>query len=329
MPTVTFDRLEDARAARSKFNQYLASSDDGRSTTVRTKRSIPDRIQRRLEEEATQSRRQGKRGTGQADLSEKEKRRLKRSQSNWNWRQHGFESMRVKAALASKGVSGGDWLNYYEPGEGVEGALANLSAGQSKAAQTGAGTARERRMDVGPNMAERGRQSERAAAQRTKSAKEPAILERDQEAIDFLEEEQTFGDDPFDISFSGSDRWGRPEPTGADVDLLEERNQQRSQHARRMDNLRQAPITRDPVKWAENPDQYDFPGIDTLDPQKKHAARSDKARSLDENLRADVADSVKEWASDPGEFDLPGVDLPGEGSFDSVESDLGDLDDIF
>lgn len=42
-----------------------------------------------------------------------------------------------------------------------------------------------------------------------------------------------------------------------------ERNQERSAHARDVDDDLQAEVTTDLDKWSADPDSYDFPGIDT------------------------------------------------------------------
>jgi hypothetical protein len=43
----------------------------------------------------------------------------------------------------------------------------------------------------------------------------------------------------------------------------EEAHEERSRVSRRVDNNRKAEITRDADKWLENPDKFDFPGVDT------------------------------------------------------------------
>lgn len=46
---------------------------------------------------------------------------------------------------------------------------------------------------------------------------------------------------------------------------VRERNQERSARARKLDNSFRAEITTDVETWSENPDEYDFPGVDTPD----------------------------------------------------------------
>lgn len=64
------------------------------------------------------------------------------------------------------------------------------------------------------------------------------------------------------------------------------------------------------MEWAADPSHHDFPGVDTLDPNKVHAARSERAQGVDEAELAPLADTVAEWGRNVDEFDLRGVDTP-------------------
>jgi hypothetical protein len=237
--------------------------------------------------------------------------------------------MRVKAALGRKGAT--EWQDYYEPGEGVSGALANLEASKGQSAATGAsiGVGGQRTDDEEiSGMARRQGQAERAQAGQVRGAKDPALIEADPAAIGFLREEQQFDPDVFDLSFNGK-------PSGRDYERLQERHERRSQRAQTVDEQSAATVTRDPLKWTEAPDRYDYPGIDELDPRKRHAARSKMARRVDEQRAAPFADSVEQWARDPDQYDWLGVDSTGMGDagfgFDELRFDLADdfaLEDI-
>lgn len=309
MPQIEFGSRKAANETRNRVEQYLSRTDDRRETTVRLQSSAPDSIMERVKEAAFESREQRSKGAGKADLGTNEQKSLKRQHDTFNWQQHGFEAMSVKAAVQSEGVT--EWMDYYEPGEGVESALAKVREAKSGAQQSRASigvqgmrtdTADER------NTGRRSKQAERASAQRTKSAKRPAIVEQDTDAMEYLREERQFGEQPFDIT---TDLEGHSmDASGRDVELVEERNQQRSEHARLMDDLQAADVTTDPLEWAENPAQMDFPGVDTLEPEKVHERRPEQAQEVDENERAPIADSRREWAAQPDQFDWPGVDTP-------------------
>lgn len=50
---------------------------------------------------------------------------------------------------------------------------------------------------------------------------------------------------------------------GEIFDRLSDINQERSPHARELDNAFKAPIADSPDQWASDPSHYDWPGIDT------------------------------------------------------------------
>jgi len=253
---------------RGRIEQYRAPSDDKRSKTVVLKSSTPDRIVNRVESEAFGSQTGDRQSYGQATLSEQEKQTLKRTTS-FTWQQHGFEAMSAKAALQAQGAT--EWTDYYSPGEGVESSLAKLRAAKGGAQQSRAGIGVESmRQDTAEtdNRGRRSGQAERASAQRVESAKEPALLNQDSDAIGFLREEQRFNDDVFDIAFSQSDTFGRPVGSGRDFETLQERHEQRSERAQELDEQKHAEVTRDPIEWAQNPAQYDYPVSIHSNPRK-------------------------------------------------------------
>jgi len=319
MISIEFGSRQAANEIRSRVSEYRHESDDKRTRTVVLKDSAPNSIIRRVESEALGSETSDRQSYGKAKLSERERESLKRQHRTFSWQQHGFEAMAVKAAVQAQGVT--EWQDYYEPGESVESALAKVREAKSSATQTrasqGIGGTRTDQEETG-NRGRRARQAERAQSGRVKSAKEPALLDQDTDAIDFLREEQRFDDDIFDIAFSQSDSFGRPVGSGRDYETLTERHESRSERAQELDEQKHAPVTRDPLKWAQNPDEYDYPGIDTLNPEKKHNSRSERAQEVDENEQAPLADSPAQWANNMDAFDLPGIDTPQGGLFDTT-----------
>jgi len=313
MVSIEFGRLDAANEMRDKVAQYLSRTDKRNEKTVRLESSTPDRVIERVKEAAFGSREQRAKGAGKAELTDKERESLKRQHSNFSWQQHGFQAMAVKAALQSEGVT--EWMDYYEPGEGVDSALAKLRSSKGNAVNSRASIGAESmRTDTDEmrNTGRRSKQAERVSSDRVDSAKRPAIVEQDEAATDFLQEEMEFGGDPFDVSVQG-----RREASGRDVELVEERHEQRSMRAQRQDEMEAAPTTSNPLKWSANPDQYDFPGVDTIDPDVVQDTRSERAREMDANQRAPIAESAAQWANNPDEYDLPGVDTPG--SVDGID----------
>jgi len=52
--------------------------------------------------------------------------------------------------------------------------------------------------------------------------------------------------------------------TGAEIgETLQRVHESRPEIDQRIDEQRDAKLTTDPEKWANNPDEYDYPGIDT------------------------------------------------------------------
>lgn len=311
MPKAKFGSKKAANKVRDEVAQHVSPSDDRRQKTVQLKASTPDSIVERVREKALGSRKQQAKGAGKAKLSKGEQDSLKKQHGTFSWRQHGFEAMSAKAALQSEGVN--EWMDYYEPGEGVDSAMRKVRSKKGQAGQRGGpGIGMQgMRSDVeeSGNMGRRARQTERMAGQRTKSAKAPAIVEGDTEAMEFLQEETDMGNDPFDVRYEYGE-YGEPVAEGQDVQLAEERHAKRSERAQHLDEIQAAPTAPSIMAWAANPAQYDFPGVDSVDPQAKHAARPEHAQEVDENELAPIADNAYEWAKTPDQYDLPGVDTP-------------------
>lgn len=274
MPTIEFGSRKAANDFRDRASEWLAADDSRRRKAVKLKRGAPAHVRRRGEEEAFTTRREGRSSSGMAELSEQERRTLERTQDTYSWQQHGFEAMRAKAALQQQGAT--DWMDFWEPGEGAEGAMKNLRRAKERSARTGAGIGVEsRRTDEEELMGQqrRRRQGEAVMGEQLSGARRAAILEEDPDAMAFLEREREVAD-VFDLSFSTRGR--EPKPLGETGELVEDRHEMRSPTARAVDRAKEAPKTRDPLKWSQAPNQWDFPGVDTVDP--------DRAREQDDAL---------------------------------------------
>lgn len=324
---IKFGSKQDANEQRDKFEQFLSEKDDRRKKTVKLSDDAPDRVREKARSAGFESEEADTHNAGMRELSENEREQLNRVHRGFEWQENGFEAMRVKGALQAKGVT--DWQNYYEPGEGVSGAVKTLETSKASSARSGASVAMDDRRDPDDQVNQRRRQQQtsRVRGKQLDSAKEAAITDGDADAQEFIAEEQGFGEDVFDIRYSESPS-GVPQATGSDLALLEQRNRQRSQKARRMDNRRAAEITRDPIEWASDPSEHDFPGIDTIDPQKVHNRRSERAREKDRNELAPKADSLNAWAGDKDHLDWPGVDTPRALGLGTDDADLPDADSV-
>jgi hypothetical protein len=325
---IKFGSRKDANEQREKFEQYLSEKDDRRKKTVKLSEDAPERVLDKAQSAGFESEQAETHNAGMHELSDSELDKIKRVHDNFEWQENGFEAMRVKAALEAKGVTG--WQNYYEPGEGVGGAVRTLEQSKRRSAAGGGSVAMDDRHDPDEQVNQRRRQQQtsRMRGRQLESAKEAAVMEGDADAAEFINEERQFGEDVFKIRFSESPT-GVPQASGTDLALLEDRNQERSKRARRMDNRRAAKITRDPVTWASAPGQYDFPGIDTVDPQEAHNRRSKRAREKDRNELAPKADTLNEWAADKDHLDWPGVDTPRALGLGSDDADLPEVGSLF
>lgn len=304
MKTITFGSRTEANEIREKASAFLDSRDDRRKKTVRLSGDVPERIVDRLESEAFASQESDGPNAGMSQLSESERATLARS-SGFQWQEHGFQAMRAKAALEAKGAT--EWTDFYEPGEGATGAVQNLRQSKKRSASTGSsiGVGGQRTDEEEMTSRRQRRQVERAQSADVDRAIVPAFS-GDEDAIGFLREEEQFGSgDLFDISLRSADA-----PAGRDYERLEGAHAERSKRARRVDERRSARVTRDPLEWAANPGRVDFPGIDTVSPEKIHARRSKRARKQDEREFAPIADSRQQWAANPDRYDWPGVDVP-------------------
>jgi hypothetical protein len=142
-------------------------------------------------------------------------------------------------------------------------------------------------------------------------AKQFAFEDADADARAFVRESGRRSE-VFDISLS-RDESGILTGSGEDFGRLQDRHESRSQRAQTLDEKLSAPTTRDPFEWFDNPDKWDYPGIDTVQPAKLHAERSEQARAVDNRESAPIADSRQQWALQPDTYDWPGVDTPSGG----------------
>jgi len=69
------------------------------------------------------------------------------------------------------------------------------------------------------------------------------------------------------------------EVTGPRRRTVEKIHQSRSERAQDVDEQQNAPITTNEEKWLENPDRFDYPGVDTI-PAARKKARAEKAASV-------------------------------------------------
>lgn len=308
MIEVEFGNRSRANDLRDKVTGSLAATDDRREKTVKLKDSTPENVVKRLRTEAMASQTHSE-TAGQAELSQGEIQHLKQNHGSFSWQKHGFEAMRAKAALQKKGAT--EWLDFYEPGEGIGGSLKNLRSTKERSAATGAGIGVGGQRTDEEEISGKGRQArqmERAQGEQVNRAKRPAFG-GDAEAIDFLQEERQFNGDVFDVAFSTDDT-GRVAASGRDVEEMQDAHEERSQRAQTIDERRSAKLTHDPLEWAQAKDEYDFPGVDTVEPDELHEERSERAQTVDEREFAAFADTEEQWARHPDRYDWPGVDAP-------------------
>jgi len=77
---------------------------------------------------------------GLTELSESERESLSSQSVSWSWQKYGFQAMRAKSALRSRGVKGTEWLDYYEPGESWRSSVEKLDDARERAARGGGAT---------------------------------------------------------------------------------------------------------------------------------------------------------------------------------------------
>jgi len=290
MASVEFGQRQVANEIRGRLEPFLGDDDSRRSKTIELQDRVPDDVVQRVREEAADSRGAEADKAGQASLTDRERKEIDFSKDGVNVPY----ARSVKGVAKAEGVE--DWLQYSDFDVTVDENRNVLQrAGREERGQSGQGRSREK------TELQRGRRAKRQRRQQAEEAKAPAFG-GNVEAAEFLREEQRFEDDLFDISLRGGG------PSGSDFEGLEAAHEERSERAQRVDERRSAKVTRDPLKWSQNKAQYDFPGIDTVQPGELHAERSKPAQKVDEREQAPIADSREQWAQNSDEYDWPGVD---------------------
>lgn len=306
---IEFARRELANQIRDdpQFQAFIADSDDRRTATVVLRDATPEPALNDIAGRAADSRRAEAEKAGQAPLTDAERRRINFAAPGVNVP----KARSIKAIAEKEGVD--DWI-----------AFADLSLTVDENRDLLKRAAREER---GKRMGQR-RDSEAARAQRLGEAfttqqdqeldraKDFALTDPDPEAQDFLRDQGPI-EDVFDIGLRREP--GRTVGQGEDFDRLVERHEQRGERATAIDERRTAEVTTNPFVWANNPDRYDFPGIDTVQPADLHDERSERARDTDRDELAPIADTREQWARHPDEFDWPGVDTPPEANVEQPE----------
>ena len=249
-----FENHSSAKRVRDAFEEYLADEDDGRTLTVVLDEDAPDRVRDRIENERFTDRRGDDVRRGEmSELSPGERESLEKGTA-FDWNEHGFTAMRAKAALEERGVT--EWTDYYEPGGGVDGALRRLRQKKQTAAERGVdrtGIEGDRTdMEDETGGARLRRQAERGMDQNVERAKEAALLEQDESAIEFLEDERELRGDLFDLDVADTN--GK-ELRGSDADLV------RRGLADQLAEPNGATETTDPLEAARDPGRFAIPGV--------------------------------------------------------------------
>lgn len=302
MPKIEFGQRDVANSVRERLDGFRADSDDRRSTTVELKDAVPEEMIQRVREEAADSRQAEADKGGQVELSDRERKQIDFSR----------EGVNVPFARSVKGIADNegvtDWLQFADLELSVdENRRVLKDASREERGRSGLGKSQEKR-----NIA-RAADNKQKRRQQAEGAKQPA-LEGDSNAAGFLREEQQFSGDLFDISLRSDGS-----PSGRDYERLEKAHESRPERAKRVDERRAAEVTRDPLKWAQNKSEYDYPGIDTVEPAELHAERSRKARRVDEEEQAPIADSRQQWALNSDQYDWPGVDTKQRPSMEDIK----------
>jgi hypothetical protein len=295
MIEIDVHRIATARAIRRQYPEYRAPEDDGRRTLVRLVDDTPRTVVDYVRGEAADSLAERAEEYGQEPLTRAEKRDLDFTEVSVPF------ARSVKAIGLGKGVS--NWRDYVDPTltvdehRGVFEAAAGDEAGYGRSYDDRREQARREQRAV---AAERGQLAD--------SAREAAIVDLDAEAAEFVR-----GGPGFEFTFSRDDRGVYVPGGGVSTDAAERRHRARPDRAQRVDEREAAPLTTDPYEWANDPDEYDLPGIDTVRPARVHDRRSRRARRVDEARVATIADSPEQWAGAPDRYDFPGIDTPPEG----------------
>jgi len=296
--TIEFDGREAARPIRQDraIKPFLADSDDARTGTVKLKSNTPERVIERVVGEAAETREKEAEKFGSVPLSESEKERID------------FQETDIPTARAAKGVATGvgvgDWVSHFD-----ETLTASENRQTIKDAKTDGGGRRDDGRETGQNAKRLAKANKRRKRESGGRLRDYGLLQQDDAAQEELRGRGSIGD-VFDVGFNRDGQ--RLRGKGDDFDRLQDVHDERSKRARRVDERRQAKVTRDPIQWVNNPSQYDFPGIDTVQPNELHEQRSERAQRADERNIAPKAETKEQWATSPDRYDWPGVDRPND-----------------
>lgn len=299
MPEIQFGSLDAANRIRNnpQYQGFVAETDNARSKTVELKAATPESALEDIQGEASDTREHKAEEYGQAELTRREKQKIDFSETNV------MHARSVKAIAQGKGVD--DWTAFYEGGR--------LTVDEHRDKMERATRDETGRRGLGQDQQSDAAVDQRyAQAHKTKQreelgqAKEYAFTEGDRDAQDVVRSKGPLSD-VTDISFSRTDD-GRLRGTGQDYERLQQAHENRSGRARTLDEKKSAQPTRDPFEWRNNPGKYDYPGIDTVQPDDLHEERSPQARARDERDAAPVTENKQQWALNPGRYDYEGVD---------------------
>lgn len=305
--TVEFQSRDEATAVANQYEEFVADSDDRRQATLRLSGDAPQDVLDRVTVEAADSRKAEAEKYGQMDLTDREKSRIDFTETSVP------EARAAKAVAFGKGVS--NWTDYFDETLTVDENRGVFESASGDEAGYGRSDMSEAEIDAKLSS------GIRQFREQVNQAKRPA-LKGDEGAREFLADEAGSTTAAFEVGVTtrevGGGEFTVTDATGPDADKVKEINEERSKRALAIDNRRNATITTDPVEWADNPDRYDFPGVDNIQPEELHSQRSERSREMDENRTAERAPSVEAWARNPDEYDLPGVDTPLGGGADEV-----------
>ena len=298
MVQIEFASLDAARQIRTnpKYAGFLSPEDHGGRKAVTLKDNTPAPAVDEITAEAADGRSERAEQYGQASVTEAERGRIDFTRTNV------LAARSAKAIALGKGVD--DWTAYFDP---------ELTVDEHRGVYESAVT--EGGGDYGGRDLDDEREIDRRLAQASYERKS-GELDRakdygfggDREAQEFVRSQGSLSK-TFDIGFD-RDGDGWLTGSGEDFNALEEIHDSRSQRAQTLDEITQAPMTRDPFEWSNAPDRWDFPALDTVQLGKLHAERSSAARAQDEREFAPLADTKQKWAHDPDRYDWRGVDTP-------------------
>lgn len=306
---IEFGDIASARDARDRYQGFIDEErDNPRSKTVAFNVAEPggEDVAERAAVHAGDSRAGEAEKYGQAPLTDAEKDWLREKHGSFKEGGAGnyMKVRAAKAVLQGKGVN--NWRDHYQP---------DLTVDEHRSEAEGIG---------GEMRGGREREDSRERDRRMREQGVGALHNQAKDALDRARDGNREAREFFLQEGKSTMLDVRPETrdtaigsvstvTGRDAEMLEEINEERSDKALRHDMRRSAEITRDPLKWARNPGQYDYPGVDTVQPGYIQDQRTEHAREVDRRREAPTPDDIEDWAQHPERYDVPGVDTPSTG----------------